>query len=224
MRRFIKLSGAATLVAGSYAVRRLDEVRRAGDVLSVERFRDAGSALSEEGLVVVRGCIDRDHLGRIFATEAYQSMPSSAAEPASEEWRLSAFGRYHRVCFSASDAIALSAVEEGFRPMVTQFFGAAAEGVYRSELQLLTATPASSNQQWHSDNRQRGLTVVVPLTDFTPANGATQLLPFSHVGAWWRMLQHGGAQAVQAPVGSVVAYECAARRTNCAGLALLPFF
>ena len=211
LARLAKLSGMC--VAGSYTVRWIDDIRQpdAQPSLSADHLRDAGFMLNDKGVVVVQGCVDGAQLGRVFATEAYRSMPSSAAQLPSDDWRLSAFGRYHRVCFSASDESAISQLEEGFRSLVTEFFGPAAKsGIYRSELQLLTAVPASENQQWHSDNRQRGLTVVVPLTDFTPANGATQLLPFSHVGAWWQMLEHGGAKAVQAPVGSVVAYECAA--------------
>ena len=84
--------------------------------------------------------------------------------------------------------------------------GGSARDVFRSELQLLTATPESKNQMWHSDNRQRGVTIVVPLVDFTLENGATQLLGSTHNEAWSLVMQEG-AQVPQAAAGSIVAYD-----------------
>lgn len=46
----------------------------------------------------------------------------------------------------------------------------------------------------------------MPLVNFTIDNGATQLLPGSHIHAWPRMVQEG-AQVVQAPAGAIVAYD-----------------
>lgn len=79
------------------------------------------------------------------------------------------------------------------------------EGVYRSELQLMTAVPQSTNQSWHKDNRARGLSIIIPLVDFTPSNGGTQLLLGSHTTKW--PLSEGGARVVQASAGSIVAYD-----------------
>lgn len=71
-------------------------------------------------------------------------------------------------------------------------------------LQLLTAVPQSSNQMWHSDNQSRGLTVIVPLVDFTLHNGATQVLARSHQSL--RCLGEG-AQVLIAPRGGIAAYD-----------------
>ena len=42
--------------------------------------------------------------------------------------------------------------------------------------QILNAVPGSVSQTWHSDNRSRGLTIIIPLVDFTVDNGPTQVL------------------------------------------------
>ena len=74
----------------------------------------------------------------------------------------------------------------------------------------------SGRQQWHSDHREQGLTVVVPLVDFTTRNGGTQLLPGSHeifTGIPWML---GGAQISALPEGGVLLYDS---RTYHRGLA-----
>lgn len=78
--------------------------------------------------------------------------------------------------------------------------------IFRSELQLMTAVPGSGNQSWHKDNRARGLSIIVPLVDFTAANGGTQLLLGSH-DKKWPLASGQGARVVHAPAGSVVAYD-----------------
>lgn len=66
--------------------------------------------------------------------------------------------------------------------------------------------PGSKDQTWHSDNRERGLSIIIPLVDFTAENGATQLLLGSHKRKWPLVIQEG-AQVVQAPAGAVAAYD-----------------
>ena len=120
-------------------------------------------------------------LARCMATDAFTGMPKSAAVDQTSEWRLSSFGRFHRVRFSENDEQAFAQLESVFRPLVDAFFAGETESVYRSEMQLLNATPTHSEAQtWHKDNLARGVTVVVPLCDFSVDNGATQLLPGSH--------------------------------------------
>lgn len=68
--------------------------------------------------------------------------------------------------------------------------------------------PGSHNQAWHKDNQQRGLSIIVPLVDFTAENGPTQVLLGSHLNpAWPQVAQAGGARVVVAPAGAVVAYD-----------------
>ena len=55
---------------------------------------------------------------------------------------------------------------------------------------MMTAVPRCASQKWHSDNRTRGLTIIVPLVDFTAVNGATQVLTGSHNKAG-QLAQHG---------------------------------
>lgn len=73
-------------------------------------------------------------------------------------------------------------------------------------LQILNAVPGSTSQAWHSDNQSRGLTIIIPLVDFTPDNGPTQVLVGSHNKEWPLVLQQG-AQVVQAPAGAIAAYD-----------------
>ena len=42
----------------------------------------------------------------------------------------------------------------------------------RTTLLYLVLIWSAQAQTWHSDNRSRGLTIIVPLVDFTIANGA----------------------------------------------------
>ena len=67
--------------------------------------------------------------------------------------------------------------------------------------------PVSSlDQAWHKDNQRRGLTIIVPLVDFTADNGPTQVLIGSHNQSWRLVAQHG-AQSVCTPVGAIAAFD-----------------
>jgi ectoine hydroxylase-related dioxygenase (phytanoyl-CoA dioxygenase family) len=66
--------------------------------------------------------------------------------------------------------------------------------------------PGGTNQAWHFDNQSRGLTIIVPLVDFTAENGSTQVLVGSHTKAWSLVVAQG-ARVVEAPVGAVAAYD-----------------
>ena len=175
--------------------------------------------------------------------------------PKDEPWRLSAYGRYHRLenHLGEEDLRVLEQIELQILPLVEGFFSeegggddddgesleksrdattaatktttmstttntnsAIMDGIYRSELQLMTAVPGSGNQSWHKDNRARGLSIIIPLVDFTPDNGGTQLLLGSHNNNWPLLFSSpngggggggGGARVVRAPAGSVVAYD-----------------
>jgi len=169
----------------------------------------AVEALDATGVVIVRSAVDAEMIAACRGTDSCANMPAAASASATRDWRISAFGRYHRINFEESDVAAFEAVERRFWPLVTAFFkadGGSTHDIYRSELQLLTATPESKNQMWHSDNRRRGLTVIVPLVDFTLENGATQLLAGSH-DASWRCVVNDGATVLQAPTGSIAAYD-----------------
>ncbi len=157
--------------------------------------------------------------------------------PQDEPWRLSAYGRYHRLenHLGEEDIRVLEQIEQRILPLVQGFFeqrekegnvgggggdeslesttttsttatNTIMDGIYRSELQLMTAVPGSGNQSWHKDNRARGLSIIVPLVDFTPENGGTQLLLGSHDNKW-PLFANGGARVIHAPAGSVVAYD-----------------
>lgn len=151
--------------------------------------------------------------------------------PKDETWRLSAYGRYHCLenHLGEEDIKLLEEIEKKIYPLVQSFFeqqdieeekedskdktttkdssstNNKMEGIYRSELQLMTAVPQSGNQSWHKDNRARGLSIIIPLVDFTSDNGGTQLLLGSHNNKW--PLNQGGARVIQAPAGSIVAYD-----------------
>lgn len=150
--------------------------------------------------------------------------PGANMMPADETWRLSAYGRYHRLenHLGRADVDVLERIERQIWPLVEEFFreeekfgggdgeGEASsagivDGIYRSELQLMTAVPGSGNQSWHKDNRARGLSIIVPLVDFRPDNGGTQLLLGSHEERW--PLDRGGARVLDVPAGTVVAYD-----------------
>jgi hypothetical protein len=161
--------------------------------------------------------------------------PGSNMIPQDEPWRLSAYGRYHRLenHLGETDIQLLEQIEQQIFPLVEGFFQqedgqkdaakkgdesistasttttpnkkTTLDGIYRSELQLMTAVPGSTNQSWHKDNRSRGLSIIIPLVDFTPENGGTQLLLGSHINTW--PLTNGGARVIHAPAGSIVAYD-----------------
>ena len=72
--------------------------------------------------------------------------------------------------------------------------------------QILNAVPGSFDQTWHSDNRTRGITIIVPLVDFTADNGSTQVLVGSHKQDW-PLVAEQGARVVHAPVGSIAVFD-----------------
>lgn len=211
-----KLALATTAAAGSLAAQHLGQQRRPLQGCNAPTLLDALGSLRTFGVGVVEGIVDLSLVSAVLATPAVQSMPThvrsrSERTRVGKEWRLSALGRWHRreEVIDQSDLQTIESVERLFWPLVTAFFEEEEQGmagVFRSELQIMTAVPGSASQQWHSDNRTRGLTVIVPLVDFTPSNGATQLLLGSHSQTWPLVAQRG-AGVVQAPAGSVVAYD-----------------
>lgn len=172
--------------------------------------------------------MDQNLVSAVKETAAYQSMPTHVPRPkrpardrrrgppvqtADEpDWRQSALGRLHRreETFNENDMEVMERVERLIWPLVEAFFRDGdengAEGIFRSELQVLTALPYSTHQAWHSDNQKRGLTIIIPLVDFTTENGPTQVLPGSHNSAWALVAQRG-AQVVEASTGSIAAYD-----------------
>ena len=49
-----------------------------------------------------------------------------------------------------------------------------------TEVQIVNSQPGSDIQIWHADNSHRGITVLIPLVDFTEKNGPTELIAGSH--------------------------------------------
>lgn len=86
---------------------------------------------------------------------------------------------------------------------------------FLSECQLLVTDPGAVPQIWHRDNRQPGLTVLMPLTDVDDEVGPTQLLPGTHhlvAGGAIRAtaaLQRSGGSASAVPLvpGDLLVYD-----------------
>merc|ERR1712203_639530 len=121
------------------------------------------------------------------AAHARSHAGASRESGSSAQWRASALGRLHRreETFDACDLEVFERVEHLIWPLVIAFFkeddnGQGEQEIFRSEMQILNAVPGSKDQTWHSDNRSRGLSIIVPLVDFTASNGGTQLLLGSH--------------------------------------------
>jgi len=213
---------ATTGVATAVAYRQVDGQRRPLEGCEAPTFDAALPMLRTSGIGVVGGVFDEGFINRIKGTELYQSMPTSmqrarhrlsrARQEELEIWPTSASGRYHRREESFDDeAMAVfEEMEQAIYPLVEAFFAEdrekGVEGIYRSEMQILNAVPGSLDQAWHSDNQSRGLTIIIPLVDFTTDNGPTQVLVGSHTRTWPLLAQHG-AQVVRAPAGAIAAYD-----------------
>ncbi|GMI30424.1 hypothetical protein TrCOL_g6880 [Triparma columacea] len=227
MYRHVAIIGTASVAGGAfYFAHHLENQRQPLSSCTAATVPAAIKCLQMSGVAVVPGLrMDPNLVRDTMAMPAAESMPIKNRKPkrrgvkqSKEEedqqlmWRLSALGRYH--CrdedrFNPKDMQVLERVEEQIRPLVDEFFRVeeeGLEGVYRSELQLMTAVPGSVHQAWHKDNRGRGLSIIIPLVDFTVENGGTQLLLGSHETAW-PLAQDQGAKVVVAPAGSVVAYD-----------------
>ena len=183
---------------------------------------EAMPQLADAGYAIIQDCVPQSVLCSCEATQAFRGMPKSAAERQSEHWKLTALGRFHRVHFCESDQRTFEQLEPIFEPIVEAFFreqtglGSKPDGgssverkIYRSELQLLTATPThSQSQSWHADNVARGITIIVPLVDFSIENGATQILPGSHrlLASFFRLLADG-PRVITPRAGSIAVYD-----------------
>jgi hypothetical protein len=233
-RRAAIAGGIAASIAGfTLASRYSDQQRRPLQGCEADTVSAAISSLKTSGVSVMRDLIDQETLTAVQASSVYKDMPmtmpsragharshaggarrdgTSAGVPVQSAWRASAMGRLHRreESFDDSDQKVFERVEKLIWPLVKAFFEEGGEqsmqGIYRSEMQILNAVPGSKDQTWHSDNQSRGLSIIVPLVDFSAENGATQLLLGSHTSSWPLAVQQG-AQVVQAPVGSVAAYD-----------------
>ena len=232
IQRRLALATAATATA-YYVGRHFDRQRRPLQGCSAPTAAAALSPLQASGVGVVENLVPDGLIRAVKSTALYASMPiadsprqtqktarqerfesrkQQGQQPPSE-WRLSSLGRYHRreETWEDADLKVIERVEQLSWPLVVAFFDADEEtpgmqGIYRSEMQMLNAVPGSANQTWHSDNRKRGLSIIIPLVDFTADNGGTQVLVGSHRQSWSVVAQQG-AQVVQAPVGSVAAYD-----------------
>jgi len=179
--------------------RAADTSRRAHSTASeCDSVEEGLARLSVDGFCVMRGSVRMSDVEAALAAAERLGLPPTAAAPANEKWVESSFGRYHRVNFLGDDVTAFAALETSLAPLARAFFQSVdGNSFYRSELQLVTATPSSENQIWHSDNRADGLTLLVPLVDFTLQNGATQVLPGTH--------KHGAAMVASSHAGATVA-------------------
>ena len=162
--KFIYARTARTLVFASKASA---VHREAGAESVVNSFAEAAPLVDESGVAVVCACVPAALLERCKQTEAFRSLPARAGAGHAAEWRQSAYGRFHRVDFADDDVHAFEELELEFAPLVERFFrdGERGSRVYRSELQLLTATPThcdavNREQTWHADNQARGLTII----------------------------------------------------------------
>ncbi|GMH66233.1 hypothetical protein TrST_g11471 [Triparma strigata] len=233
MHRHLAIVATAAAAGGTlYACHKLEgQLRPLDSSCAAKTVPAAINCLKKSGVTVVEGLrLDSNLVMDTMGMKAAESMPtkklksssgssrrrgvtiSKEQEQQEKMWRLSAIGRYH--CrdedkFDANDMKVLERVEKEIWPVVDEFFRAeeeGMEGVYRSEMQLMTAVPGSTHQAWHKDNRGRGLSIIVPLVDFTAENGGTQLLLGSHESSC-PVGSDQGAKVVIAPAGSVVAYD-----------------
>ena len=216
MRRY--LVGAGCLAAAGTGLRRFaegSERRPPSKTSRTDTVDDALQAVEARGFAVLQGYVAPELLEACRQTSAYQGMPSASGARATDEWRLTAVGRFHRHRFAPADEAIFTEIEAVVQPLVSGFF-CGTDAIYRSELQLLNAAPSSGTQVWHSDNQRRGLTLVVPLEDFTLENGATQLLPGSHTQPCTSLLSGDGAAEVATAEtasssdgqrGAVIAYD-----------------
>lgn len=188
---------------------------------TVRTLPAALSCLRRDGVGVVEGVVDARTLKDVRATSVYESMPEKMkrrvhhrGSTVKDLWPSSSDGRYHRreESFDAADLEVFERLERALRPFVLAFFdedeASGTRGIYRSELQVLNACPGGTAQAWHRDNHSRGVTIIVPLVDFTVENGATQLLLGSHEPSnSWPTLTRKGAQIAVAPLHSIIAYD-----------------
>jgi len=225
-----RLALATTAAATAwFASRELERQRRPLSGRSAPTVLEALPNLRASGVCVVDGVVDRGLVSAIKGTALFENMPMSSRPQRSTsrqerfesrrngveaaEWRVSSAGRYHRRedTWSADDLEVIERVERLLWPMVEAFFDDdddehRAQGIYRSELQMLNAVPGSQSQTWHSDNRSRGLTIIVPLVDFTADNGPTQVLVGSYDQSWTMVAQEG-ARVMTTPVGGIAAFD-----------------
>lgn len=224
-----RLVGLATAGVAYQALRtHAEERKQPHDATNdVDTFEAALPQLRAVGYTVITNCCPRKSLEECMDTKACASIPTSSASDANAEWRLSSLGRFHRIAFSEEDEEAFAHLEKTFTPLVQSFFRDGEQGIdsvnadddhsppiFRSELQLLTAAPQSEHQSWHADNRRRGLTILVPLVDFSVDNGATQILPSSHalrpdsgLGSALRRVLSDGPVIATPKFGSALAYD-----------------
>ena len=222
-------------MATSLASRKVDQQRRPLRGCEAHDVPEAIANLNTSGVSVLQGVVDQRLLTQLFATKVYNDMPttmptragharshaggavrdgSKSVDTSQKNWRASAMGRLHRreETFEDHDKKVFEQVEHAIWPLVVAFFEEdgeqSMEGIYRSEMQILNAVPGSKDQTWHSDNQKRGLSIIVPLVDFSAENGATQMIVGSHKRfESWPLVVQEGAQVVQAPVGSIAAYD-----------------
>jgi len=169
----------------------------------------AAEALREHGVVLLRGLLPHDDVLAIRErlqvqvsaldwrrTRKGQMPPVRDFDPEGlleEDPELtvvgSAPGRRHCILRRQVLEGPMRGAQAGAMPLVWQHLAADANAVsggtekrapYVSEMQLLVTDPCAEDQFWHIDNRFRGLTLFIPITDVPADLGPDVFLPGSH--------------------------------------------
>lgn len=130
-------SATAAAVAGGH----FEGKRRSLEGCTVGTVPAAVSSLRKTGVAVVEGVVDQGTISTVKATDMYRGMPLRAGQRPTNEWRLSAPGRFHRreETFGEKEMEVVNHVEKQILPLVLAFFedndADGTNGIYRSELQ-----------------------------------------------------------------------------------------
>lgn len=92
-------------------------------------------------------------------------------------------GRYHYNMLPSSAFANLEEIKHLISEIVipaTSIIGMNPQDLMLTTLQIVDSVPGSAIQIWHADNAEKGLTVIIPLTDLTENNGPTELIIGSH--------------------------------------------
>lgn len=176
-------------------------------VLPLPALTEAADALESCGLVVLKGAMRdtqvasiRDQLGlqgsvldkaRSSGTGPLRDVDLSKlqGEDESLEPVVSTAGRKHVYLRKSPLEQVVREAQTAAMPLVWEALQRQAAEVgtrlpelkpYISEVQLMLSTPCATDQFWHVDNANSGLTLVVPLTPMPEDVGATRFLSGSH--------------------------------------------
>ncbi|BAM39446.1 conserved hypothetical protein [Theileria orientalis strain Shintoku] len=168
------------------------------NIPSIKFLYKVKSTLNKYGVAVVRNVFNKEQIREIKnklhlkSTQARDNVfKIIEMDPNVSTFKFTRAGRINCVLRGTSFNEALSPLQSFWMPFVYYFMKndrysmelnkVACRRIFLSNVQLISSDAMSFVEPWHRENKNAGITVVIPLQDTHKSNGRLQFIPGTHV-------------------------------------------